>query len=167
MTRRPEPANARLDLPLLALQHVEVGHLEHAGDDLGVRRFGLELVDIGAPLRPASQPLRVVEVQVREDHVLDLMRLDPQLLQRPDHRGALHDQAGIDEVVALAADEQRVREGDHAGSPAALLELLVAAEAVSGARDRRYLGVTGGDSEDEPLRGYENVDACQAVRATR
>src|SRR5215204_2614693 len=163
MARRAQPADARLDLALLPVQDLEVRHLEDSRDDLRVRGLGLQSVHVGAALRPAGESLRVVEVKVSEDHVLDVTRIHAQLLQGADHWSALQDQAGVDEVVALAADEQRVRKGDHASGAPALLKLLVAPEAVGRVVDRRYVGVTVGDSEDVPLRGYENVDAGQLL----
>src|SRR5829696_1868165 len=163
MARRAQPADARLDLALLPVQDLEVRHLEDSRDDLRVRGLGLEPVHVGAALRPAGESLRVIEVKVSQDDVLDVTRIHAQLLQGADHWSALQDQAGVDEVVALAADEQRVRERHHPGGAPALLKLLVAPEAVGRVVDRRYVGVTVGDSEDVPLRGYENVDAGQLL----
>jgi hypothetical protein len=101
----------------------------------------------------------VVVVEVGEDHVLDLVRIDAELLQRPDHRRALHDQPGVDEVVALAADEERVRKRDHPRRSSTLLQRLVALEALGGAVDRRRLGLAVGDGEHVALGGDEDVDA--------
>jgi hypothetical protein len=139
VARRAQPAEPRLDLPLFALQHLEVRQLEDPGDDLRIGRLRLQPVDPRPPLRPAGEPLGVVEVEVGEDHVLDVGCAHPELLERSDHRGALHDQAGIHEVVALAANEQGVGECDHPGRAPAALELLVAAKAVGGVVERRYV----------------------------
>src|SRR5215218_221311 len=159
MARCAQPADARLDLALVAVQHLEVRHLEDSRDDLRVRGLGLQPVHVDAPLRPGDEALRVIEMQVAQDYVLDVTRIHSQFLERPEHRSALHDQAGIDEVVALAPHEQRVRKRDHPRRAAARLQLLVAPEAVGRVVDRRYVRVTVGDSEDVPLRGYEDVDA--------
>ena len=83
MARGPHPAHARLDLPLLAVEDLEVGRLELAGDDLRVRRLGLEPVHVGASLRPGGETLGVVEVEVGEDHVLDLVGVDAELARAP------------------------------------------------------------------------------------
>src|SRR5204862_4490434 len=70
----------------------------------------------------------------------------------------LHDQAGVDQVVALAADQQAVGEGDHPGGPAALLERLVALEAIGRAVDRRRLRLAVRDGEDVALGRQQDVD---------
>ena len=82
----------------------------------------------------------------------------PRSRERPEHGPSLHDQAGIDDVVALGPHQQRVREGDHAGRAPALLQLLVAAKSVGRVVDGRHLGLAAGYGEDVPLRGDQDVD---------
>jgi len=94
-----------------------------------------------------------------EDHVLDRVRVDAELPHRPDQGAPCMIKAGVHQVVALAANQERVREGDHAGGPPALLQGPVSLEALGGAVDARRLGLTVGDREDVALGGHEDVDA--------
>ena len=114
---------------------------------------------MGPAHRPASEPLGVIEVQVGEDHVLDLVRVDPQLPEGPDHRSPLHDQAGIHQVIALSPDQRRVREGDHAHGPPLLLQRLVALEAIGRAVDRRRFRHAVRKREDVTLGGHQEMNA--------
>ena len=59
VTGRAHPADPRLQLALLAFEHLQVGHLELAGDDLRIRGFGLEAVHVGGALRPRDEALGV------------------------------------------------------------------------------------------------------------
>jgi len=85
----------------------------------------------------------------------------PELLERPEHGPALHHQPRVDDVVLTGPDQQRVREGDHPDLLSLRLQLLVAAEAVSGALKRLGDGGLAVEREDVALRREQQMNGMQ------